>query len=228
MMEGSVAAGADAAEATGTEAPAAEQGAQFDPKVITDALEGFRGDLEQLRQSQQQTVEPEPEADEPEDLSWLDPAQGEFDAEAAQQRINDMVQKAVQPELERAAEERRVRAVNDLVEEFPELEQEETAKNLAHSTGQLAAAAVQDMGLDALGLPPQVVQQIMGKMATSPSLFRAAFMAAKAQEAAAQEEPADGGRAHIEGGSGPRPGGQQDPEDPFGGAPVHRGVLPWR
>jgi hypothetical protein len=222
-------------EATG-EGTGAASAPSFDPAVITQGFESLRGDMEQMRQSftqQNQAPAEEPAADEDFDLSFLDATNPDYDPGVQQQQLQQWQQQvlaqASAPAREAMAAIQQMRVEQEaaaLVADFPELGQQETAENVVNGARQFGEQLISGLGLDQLGLPPQMVQQIAQRVGDSPAAWRTVFMASKAAQMASGESSAVDA-TFVEGGNGPGPGApQQDPGDLIVGA---RGsnVLPF-
>lgn len=210
----------EAPETAPTEGAAVEAPpAAFDPTPILQGMEGLRGQLDELRGAV--TPAPEPEAEPEEDLefdpAWFDQTDPNFDPADAQRRIAETMQQQIaraaqqaagpaQQALERVmAGERRARAAA-LAGEYPELQQRETAQVVYDGSHEIAQDIASDLGLDTLGLTPQVQQEIVARIGDSPALWRASYLATKGRDAAtAEADSEDPGHAHVEGGSGPGP-----------------------
>lgn len=131
-----------------------------------------------------------------------DPETGEPDPQAAQQFLNQMVQAQMQPLMQQMQQQdQQMRALRnsldarDLEEQYPELRDE----GKAEATMQLAANEAQRIGRPDL--------------ATDPAFIELTFLAEKARNSAAQEQPAGTApEVGLEGAGGGQP--QQPEEDP--------------
>lgn len=239
-MEASVAAPAAGGEA---EAAAAEEGAEaqaaaLDPSEVMARFDAMQGSMEQMRSQLSAAQQAAPAAEEaaPEeiDLSWLDPTTPEFDPEAFQQNIGQLIQQAGQqaamPVMQEVAEMKRAQAAAQLRTEFPEIGEPETAQNVLTGATEYAGAVLNDIApqLRAMGLPDQMIQAIGQGIVSSAATWRAVYLGAKGLGAAKGETPIDEAAALLQGGSGPRPGSQEAP-DPAQQIVAARGgsVLPY-
>lgn len=230
-MEGSAAAAAQ-----GGDAQQGEQGqAEGAPDVaqLAQGLESMQAGQEELRQflmtqpwQQQEQAQEEDQQQEQDDLdlSFLDPGDPQFDPEQLAQRLGGLIsqtaeqraQALIAPIQQQQEEFRRQNEARDLVGEFPELAQEETATQVTSLARQLA---------EANGHP---------ELSNEPWLWRLTYMAGRAVDSANGEGSEEPGAAHLEGGGGARPtGGQQaDPAEAFRQGLIDssrkgRGALPF-
>lgn len=224
-MGGAQATNGEAGESA-SDAQEAPQGVDLGP--VLEQLGGLQSGLEQLRTDFQRPQEQEQqEPEEPvDDFSWMDAEQGVFDPEAMKAGFQEAIQQAVtqaqQAPLQEIARMRQEQAVNDLVAEYPEIGDEATGKQILSKAQQFAGVVASQSGL-----PPQQAQQLAQALSSSPAVWREIYRAAKADDAAAGETPADASAAHIQGGSGPSPAAQE--EDPLAGVfgPQGGKTLPW-
>lgn len=232
-MEASV-AGEAAQQGEAQEGQAEQQAQQQDLAPLLQGFEAMRGELEQMRsqlpQQEQQQAEAEPEID----FSWLDALEGDGGEDGTglgglnpaelRSHMESMVEqakaegaRAAQPALDAVQEMRIQQQARELVNEFPAIGEPETAQNVVQGASELAAVIGQEVGL-----PEQTVQML----ANSPALWRAVFMAANAADLAGQQDGAEQGHAHLEGG-GSRPSAQQvDPAQQIETS-GRKSVLPW-
>lgn len=218
--------GGDAAQAP-AEGQAQQQGP--DTSALASQLSSLSEGQNELRQFlESQPWKPDPEAQqEPEaelDLSFLDPAQVDFDPQAmaerlsgyveqaADQRAQDLIKQHIQPLQQQVQEQRIEQAARDLAAEFPELENEQTATEVVNASRVLA---------EQFGQP---------ELAGQPQFWRLVFMAGKAAESA-NAEGADAPAAHLESGNGAAPVASQvqqaDMASLFGVQP-NQDPVPWR
>jgi hypothetical protein len=141
------------------------------------------------------------------DLSFLDADAPTFDPEAAQQQLSDVigqlvdkgVQQHVAPLQQQQDEQRRQWETQQLVNEFPELNDVDTAREVLQSAQDYATALV-----------PAIGQEAAQRLAQEPGFLRIMYAAGRSFEQAAQEGSDDSSAAHLEGGGGANPGaGQQ-------------------
>lgn len=165
----------------------------------------------QQQQGQQQGEQQQEQA--PIDLSFIDTGDPAYDRQLAQQMAETFERTMQQREQalserfeqrfgafdERITEREREEQARDLVSEFPEMGQQETANQVVTYAQQLAQAN---------GHP---------ELAAEPWFWRLTYMAGRAADAAQAEGQGSGdpGAAHLEGGGGANPGagGQVDPGD---------------
>lgn len=236
-MEGSVAAaGATGADGgTGEGAQDATPGA-VDLAPLTQTLEGVQASQEELRGivsglAQQLTTSDggDGEGDDgltAEDLDLgfledgqLEPAQvaerlqGLVD-QRAQQIATQLVDQRLGPLEQRVNDSERTRALQDLVDDVPEMGDPRVAQQVTDTTKAMA---------EAYGWPAEV--------ATDPRMYRIVYMAARAAEIANSEgDGTDGGVATLEGGGGARPAGaaaERDLGNEIVDARKGRGALPF-
>jgi len=196
--------------------------AGVDLSQITETLTSLSQGQEDLRdflQSapwQAEAELAEPEAPEVPDLSFLDDPDlppddlaerltGAFDA-----RSQQMVQQALAPLQEKIAEQERLAQAQQLVAEFPDLADAETASTVVKAASEWAQQ---------IGKP---------EMANDPAVWRLVYMASRAADAA-NNESSGSPAAHLEGSGGPSAaGGQQvDLADRIINAAGPRRVLPF-
>jgi hypothetical protein len=206
-------AGGDAAQGDGQQQQG--EGGQ-DVGALAEQLQAMQAGQEELRQfltsqpwqQQQQGEEQQEEtAEEPLDLSFLDPEDPGFDPNALAERLGGLIsqtaeqraQALIAPVQQQQAEMRRQNEARDLVAEFPEIANEETAQQVTSVARQLA---------EANGHP---------ELADEPWMWRLTYLAGRAIDSANDEGSDEPGAAHLEGGGGARPtGGQQgDPADAY-------------
>lgn len=234
-MEASVAAPAAAGEA-GEAAEAEAAAPALDPSEVMARFDAMQGSMEQMRSqiSAAQQAPVEPEAEEEPDWSWANPETPEFDPEAFQQNIGQLIQQAGQqaamPVMQEVAEMKRAQAAKQLRAEFPEIGEPETAENVLTGATEYAGAILNDIApqLRAMGLPDETIQAIGQGIVSSAATWRAVYLGAKGLDAAKGETPIDEAAALLQGGSGPRPGAQEAP-DPAQQIVAARGgsVLPF-
>lgn len=194
---------------------AQENGQQAGPDfgALSSQLEQLVGGQEELRQylssePWRQQAEPETAQQEPEkpevDLSWLDPADPAYDPEQLTQRLTDTFaqyveqaqQQAIAPVMQQMTEMRQEAELRDLLQEFPDLGDEQTSRQVVEAAHQYAQA---------LGMP---------HAANEAGFLRLVYLSGRAIDAAQQEGAEAPGAAHLEGGGGANPGSSQvDPVD---------------
>jgi hypothetical protein len=225
--------GGEAAQQTqgqngGGEGDAQQQQAQPDFGALSQQLEQLAGGQEELRQFlasnpafQQQEQQEEAEPASPEvDLSWLDPADPTYDPEQMSQRLTDSVgqyvQQAIQqgtaPVMEQMQDMQREQAAERLVNEFPDLRDQQVAEEVVRASHEYAGA---------LGMP---------QLGNDPGFWRLVYLSGRAIDSAQKEGSGDPGAAHLEGGGGANPGSAQvDPADVIMNAGGKKGasVLPF-
>jgi hypothetical protein len=131
-------------------------------------------------------------------------------SQAAEQIADRQVEQRVGPVEQQLAEMQRQQDVASLVGEFPEIAEEDTAKQVLQAAGQLA----EQMGQPELG--------------QNPKFWRVVYMAGRAADAAAEEQGDISAPAGLESGAGATPGGGGgDLGDQIVGARAGRGVLPF-
>jgi hypothetical protein len=200
----------------GGEAAEAQQGPDFQAVVeqlgsMAQGQEEMRqalAGLPELLQGQQQqgdNIGPDPQLLDPSMLDFENPA---FDPNAAatsiqgwmeqqwQQREQQLLQQHVAPMQQMVQQMMQTGEARDLVAEFPELEDEETARQ----TVELAQQFAQDLGAPHL--------------AANPKLWRAAYLMGRAMDTHMQEQNMQEGpqAAHLEGGGGAGPAGGSQPD----------------
>lgn len=176
---------------------------------LSSSQEAMREALQQIQQSP--ALREQAEAVEEQhpgiDLSFLNEADP-FDPEAlktamesvAQQTRDQVLQEHVAPLAERLDGMQFEQDAARLFAEFPELGDPEVAEPLLKPGGLAEQMAME------LGLPEQAAKDLAAK----PAFVRLAYMASRAAAAAQEEEGAESpAAAHLEGGSGARPGAQQ-------------------
>jgi hypothetical protein len=208
-VEGSQAGAQGGGEAQGGEQQAAQQGP--DIGQLAEQLNGVTQGQQELVEflktqpwQQQAQAEPAQQEEQGLDLSFLDETDPAVVADqlqkVIQQGIQDGIQKQVNPQLEKLqgdfAEDRRVREMEVLVGEFPELSQDDVAKDVVGLARQMA---------DALGQPG---------LADEPKFWRYAYMVGRAAEAANKEGAESPQAVTLEGGGGAAPAGSS------GGSPI--------
>jgi hypothetical protein len=210
MMEASVAGGqgqAAAGQGQGEGEGAAGQQQSPDFTAFADQLGTMAQGQEEIRQflqsapwQQQQQDGGEQEQQLPElDLSMLDPESPTFDAQSvaqsltgyieqqAQARADALVKEHIEPLREQQDTLRRSQEARDLVAEFPEMAQEDTARAVLGIAQQFAEA----------NNLPQLAQNV--------GFWRLIHMAGRAAEMANQEGEDGPPAAHLEGGGGAGP-----------------------
>jgi hypothetical protein len=131
-------------------------------------------------------------------------------SQAAEQIADRQVEQRVGPVEQQLAEMQRQQDVASLVGEFPEIAEEDTAKQVLQAAGQLA----EQMGQPELG--------------QNPKFWRVVYMAGRAADAAAEEQGDISAPVGLESGAGATPGGGGgDLGDQIVGARAGRGVLPF-
>jgi hypothetical protein len=197
--------------------------------ALSEQLQQLAGGQEELRQflatnpwqaqetqQQQEQTPASPEVD----LSWLDPADPGYDPEQMSQRLTETfgqyvqqaTEQATAPVMEQMQDMQREQAAERLVNEFPDLQDADTANEVVRAAHEYASA----MGVPQLG--------------NDPKLWRLMYLSGRAIDAAQQEGSGDPGAAHLEGGGGANPGSAQvDPADVIMNAGGKRGasVLPF-
>jgi hypothetical protein len=195
--------------------------------ALSQQLEQLAGGQEELRQYlstnpwQQQETEQEQQQQAPEvDLSWLDPADPSYDPEQMSQKLTETfgqyvqqaTEQATAPVMERMQEMQREQAAERLVNEFPDLKQQEVADEVVRASLEYASA---------LGRPD---------LGNDPGFWRLVYLSGRAIDSAQQEGSGDPGAAHLEGGGGAISGTSQvDPADEIMNAGGKKGssVLPF-
>lgn len=211
-MEGSAAAGPAgvqgqaAGQGDGEGAADQQQNGGLDVSAITQTLESLRGGQEEMRsllQAAQQQGEPEAEALPELDLSSWDMENPAFDPNQAAQSLTSYIEQQAQARSDALVKEhieplkqqqdmlRRSAEARDLVGEFPEMGQEEVARNVLGVAAQIA---------ESVGMP---------ELAQHVPIWRLVYLAGRATDAANQEGDEDPRAAHLEGGGGAGPGGGQ-------------------
>lgn len=203
--EGTVQAQQSQGEGQGQQGP--------DLTSLAEQVGGLSGSMEEMRQilqtltpQEQAAVEQaQQEGGDDFDLSFLDDPT--LDQQTASTRLNDVIngaieqriQAATQPVIERQNEMRINQEARDLAERFPELQDEAAAKALAGPGGLVEQALRQ--------ADPNVAKMLGGE----PWFWGLVHMANKSAEQANNEGSGDPGAAHLEsgGGAGPTP----TPED---------------
>jgi hypothetical protein len=183
-----------------------EQQAGLSPELaqqlstIPDQLEQLRSWMEESQQAQQQAPGAEAEQEPaPADLSFVNPESPNYDPQAAAQQLlqvleqqnADAVKAAVEPLQQQLQDQQVQREADFLAQEFPELEDPETADAVFRATREW---------VDAAGLPPEAA----GNM----QVVRAVFMMGRAAELHNEEQAREGqNAASLEGAGGASPGG---------------------
>jgi hypothetical protein len=205
--------GADTAPNAGETAQEAAPAVDLSP--LTGQLEAVAQQQEELRQAllsmNQQPPEPEPDPLAELDFSFLDPQEPTYDPQEFQQQLQPAIHQLA-PIQEQLREQQYAQQAQQLVEEFPEMGQQEVAEAVCNFSEQIVQSE---------GWPPE--------LATHPAMLRLVFMAGRAAEAA-QQEGAAPAPAHLQAPSGNVPGsGPQDPGDAIIGAAGQRGrnALPF-
>lgn len=229
---GATAAG-DGGEGQGAEAQGQQQAQTAAlPDSLVSTLEGLATGQEELRQflQQQNAGEPEggDEGDDALDLSFMDPADPDFDPaqvaerlgglidQAAERRANALMESRVGPLESRLNDMARTAEAERLVAEFPEFGDQEVATQVVQVSRQIAEAHVDD--------PKRAAE-----LADQPWFWRLTYMAARAAESANQEGSAPD-PANLEGGAGAVPGGGSQVdlgEQIVGATRGGRSVLPF-
>jgi hypothetical protein len=200
---GQAAGDAGNGDAGGQEAQGQQQAALPDSLVSTlENLSTGQEELRQFLQSQAGNEGGEEEADDEDlDLSFMDPADPDFDPaqvaerlgglidSAAERRANALMEQRVGPLESRLDDMARTAEAERLVQEFPEFGDEKVANEVVGVSRQIA---------EAHGQP---------ELADQPWFWRMTYMAARAAESANAEGDAPPA-AQLEGGSGALPGGQ--------------------
>lgn len=210
-MEASVAgqAGGEGAAQGEGEGAADQQGP--DVSALAEQLgslsagqEAMREVLQQLQQTAAQEPAAEGEEEQPFDLASfleevdpLDPDQLKSAvASAVENGQKDVVQQHIAPLVEQLQNLQFEQDAARLFQEFPELADEKVAEPI------LKPGGLADQLAEELGLPKEAAHK--------PAVVRAAYMMSRAAQAAQEEEGAESpAAAHLEGGSGARPGAQQ-------------------
>jgi hypothetical protein len=223
--------GGDAAQQGQSQGESGQQNGEAqaapDWNALSSQLEQLAGGQEEMRQflssnpwEQQQQEAPAEQQPSEVDLSFLDPADPAYDPENMSQQITaafgQYMQQAVEqgtaPVVERMQEMQREQAARDLVGEFPDLQDPETAKEVVGASHEYASA---------LGRPD---------LGNDPQFWRLVYLSGRAIHSAQQEGSGDPGAAHLEGGGGPATGGAQvDPVQAIlnGDGKKGAGVLPF-
>lgn len=163
------------------------------------------------------------------DLSFLDAADPAFNPEQVQQQLQSVigqlveqgVQQHVQPVSQQVDLQRRQMEAQQLIGEFPELNDADNMREVMGSAREYAGVLASTLGLD---------DQTAQRLAIEPGFLRVMYAAGRAFDAAEQEGSGDPGAAHLEGGGGANPGGGQqvDPGDLIvQAASGGRNVLPF-
>lgn len=198
----------------------AQQGeqAQASPDLSTLAeqfgrMEAGQEEMRQFLMSQpwqqpQEQAEPEQEQADEIDLSFLDPDVPGYDPQHVEQRFGDLIgqvaerraqqllQQQVEPLRQDVQNMRREQELAQLVDEFPEIGEEQTARQVMDRVRALA---------EANGHP---------ELAHEPWLIRMTYLAGRAIDVANQEGASEPSAAHLEGGGGAGPAAPQvDPGD---------------
>jgi hypothetical protein len=205
--------GAQAQQGDGGETTEAQQGPDFQAVVeqlgsMAQGQEEMRqalAGLPELLQGQQQGEQPGQE-EALLDPSMLDFENPQFDPNQAaqglqgwveqqwQQREQQLMEQHVNPLRQQLGLIQQTGEARDLVAEFPELGEEETARSVVTMAQQLA---------EGLGAP---------QLAGHPQMWRLAYLAGRAMEAAQQEGGEEPRPAHLEGGGGAGPAGGSQPD----------------
>jgi hypothetical protein len=181
---------------------------------------------QEIQQAQADPQQPQPQDDpfsgldlgfleDPSVAAQMDPEQfsqqlSQTISQAAEQIADRQVEQRVGPVEQQLAEMQRQQDVASLVGEFPEIAEEDTAKQVLQAAGQLA----EQMGQPELG--------------QNPKFWRVVYMAGRAADAAAEEQGDISAPAGLESGAGATPGGGGgDLGDQIVGARAGRGVLPF-
>jgi hypothetical protein len=210
-MEGSAGAApaGDAGQAAQGEGEGAGQG--LDVSALQETLQSLQGGQDDMRQFLQSTLAAQAQQEAPQeepglpelDLSAFDPDQPSYDPnqaaqsltqyidQQAQARADALVKEHIDPLREQTETLRRTAEARDLVGEYPELGDEETARNV-------------------LGVAEQWAQSIgQPELAANPQVWKLVYLAGRAVDSGNQEGDSPPA-AHLEGGGGASPaGGQQ-------------------
>lgn len=175
------------------------------------ALDQVMANLADAPWLQEQTAQQEPQPIDV-DLGFLDAADPAFNPEQAQQQLQSMigslveqgVQQHVQPVTQQVDLQRRQMEAQQLIGEFPELNDAENMRDVMKSATDYARV-----------LSPVIGDEAAQRLAVEPGFLRVMYAAGRAFDAAEQEGSGDPGAAHLEGGGGANPGGAQqvDPGD---------------
>lgn len=183
-----------------------------------EALQGISEWVASQQQDGQEEQGGEPELD----LSFLgDEANYAMDPEQLQSQLGNVINQAVQqqvqslmgPQQQQLAEMRMEQQARDLVGEFPELGQEDTAKQVVGLAAQIADQ----------NFPPEVAKVLNN----SPAWWRQVYLAGRGVEAANTEGADAPAAAHLEGGGGAAPAGGSQANEPFFYAGEGGGKLPF-
>jgi len=206
----------------GGEAAEAQQGPDFQAVVeqlgsMAQGQEEMRqalAGLPELLQGQQQGEQPGQE-EALLDPSMLDFESPQFDPNQAaqglqgwmeqqlQQREQQWQQQYLTPLQQQLSVIRQTGEARDLVAEFPELGEEEAARNVVGAAQQMAEQLAHALGM------PQLAPQI----ASLPLWWRSVYLQGRAMDAAQQEGQEQGPQAaHLEGGGGAGPAGGSQPD----------------
>lgn len=197
----------------GGDAAEAQQGPDF--QAVVEQLGSMAQGQEEMRQAlaglpellQGQQGQEQGQEEALLDPSMLDFENPQFDPNQAaqglqgwveqqwQQREQQLMEQHVNPLRQQLGLIQQTGEARDLVAEFPELGEEETARSVVTMAQQLA---------EGLGAP---------QLAGHPQMWRLAYLAGRAMEAAQQEGQEDGPQAaHLEGGGGAGPAGGSQPD----------------
>lgn len=226
----------DAGTAGATQGAADGGEAQQGPDIgqLASSLESMQAGQEELRQflmNEPWKAPPEAQApqapQEPEAMDWsfLDPEAAEFEPQALAQKLGGLIeqtmaqreqqflQQHLEPLREAQQNERIAREAQMLVDEFPDLGDPEIGPQVVQAARQVA---------EANGHP---------ELANQPWFWRTIYMAGRAAQSASEEGAEPPAAAHLEGGSGARPGAQQvdmaEQIIPTDGVRRGRSVLPF-
>lgn len=201
-----------------------ENGSQgLDLSPVMERMDEVAGRLDQFGQRLDEATQPPPEDEfagqqpqEP-DIDWdqlagLDPqdpqVQAAIQREEAQRAAQAAVQEAVAPMLQQQQQERIEAEGEDLLEEYPELQQEQNA-----------AALNQDAQVWASDIAKTLGNPQLASLAGVPAFLELVHLAAKTAERAGEETPAgqgNQGQVTLEGGSAPNSGSAQETAKPLG------------
>lgn len=177
------------------------------PAEVTEQLNALNdrfGQIEpvlaQFAQAQQQ---PEEQQQEPgfEDYygedGYMDPAQLQQAIQSEAQRIAQEQTGPLAQQLQQIQQTMQDEAIDGLMDEFPELQDQQKAQQFAGQVQQAASSYANQLA----GGDPQLGQQIYGRLIGSPDFVAQTYLAGKAMEQAQQGVPAGDQGVHLEGGS---------------------------
>ncbi len=207
-----------------------QEGQGPDLATIASGQDDLRSQLEQMRSymEEQSWQPPEVPAEqdtppEPADLSFVDPNEPNYDPQRAAGQLLEVLQQQNQQALSEALaplqndlqEVRSAREADYLAQEFPDLQNPETADAVFKATAEAVQAA---------GLPAEAAQNMQ--------MVRLVYLAGRAQELAAGEQSEEQSQqvATLEGAGGASPGGSTGglTAESIVSAPGGRSPLPFK